>query len=385
MTGISQKRFQATIRGPAAAALESLAASSEDIIAAWCRELRALDLEIKDFVTPVSFDFEHYAEVLRGTNYATLQRQIQEFGGALARKGVKLEQATAAFDRLFEICLRQLDSVEPSRATPILALARLHSLIGLFVIYGHSGHGTVGKKTLIETSLSEEEDRAHEVSAYVTRVYEQERHRLSQDLHDDVGHDLILIKLYLEMIVLDTKGHDLPEIRPRLDEAIALVSRAIDSVRRLTSDLGPAVFDDLGFLAAMKSYASQFASRSKIPVKFKDGHLPPNIPMSHQVALYRVLQGALSNVLKHAKAKHVTLWLGSMKDSVLMMVIEDDGVGFDAVSRPRRSSFGLTAMRERVELLGGRIHIESTRAHSQSKTHGTRIEVDLPFPGGGEG
>ena len=381
MTGISQKRFQSTIRGPAAAALESLAGSSEDIIAAWCRELRSLGLEIKDFVTPLWFDFDHFAEVLRETNYETLQRQIQEFGGALAQKGVKLELATAAFDRLFEICLGRLDSVEPGRATPILALARLHSLIGLFVIYGHSGQG----KTLIETSLSEEEDRAHEASAYVTRVYEQERRRLSQDLHDDVGHDLILIKLYLEMIALDTQGHDLPEIRPRLGEAIALVSRAIDSVRRLTSDLGPAVFDDLGFQAAMKSYGSQFASRTKIPVKFQEGHLPPNIPMSHQVALYRVLQGALSNVLKHAKAKQVTLWLGSLKDSVLMMVVEDDGVGFDPLSRPRRSSFGLTAMRERVELLGGRIHIESTRASSQSKTHGTRIEVDLPLPGGGEG
>jgi signal transduction histidine kinase len=73
-----------------------------------------------------------------------------------------------------------------------------------------------------------------------------------------------------------------------------------------------------------------------------------------------------------------------MKDSVLIMVIEDDGVGFDTAGKPGRRSFGLTAMRERVEVLGGRFHVESKRATMSSQKHGTRIEVDLPLPGGEE-
>jgi signal transduction histidine kinase len=119
-------------------------------------------------------------------------------------------------------------------------------------------------------------------------------------------------------------------------------------------------------------------------VRLREGYLPVDIPSSHQVAIYRLLQGALSNVLKHASAKNVNISLGSMKDVVLIMVIEDDGVGFDTTSRSRRHSFGLTAMRERVEVLGGKMHLQSKPATPMAKVHGTRIEIDLPLPGGAE-
>jgi signal transduction histidine kinase len=184
------------------------------------------------------------------------------------------------------------------------------------------------------------------------------------------------------MIAMDTHKREFQSIRPRLNEAIGLVSHAIDSVRRLVLDLGPAVFDELGFLPAVRTYTSQFSARTKIAVTLREGYLPENIPMSHQVALYRLLQGALSNVLKHASAKTVKVSLGCMRDSVLILVIQDDGLGFDTTGKPGNNSFGLTAMRERVEVLGGRIHIQSMPAGSMSKMRGTRIEVDLPLSGG---
>jgi signal transduction histidine kinase len=171
-------------------------------------------------------------------------------------------------------------------------------------------------------------------------------------------------------------------IRPRLSEAIGLVSHAIDSVRRLVLDLGPAVFDDLGFLPAVRTYTSQFSARTKIAVTLIEGDMPTNVPMSHQIALYRLLQGALSNVLKHSQAKNVKISLGCMRRAVLIMVIQDDGVGFDLSTTPGNRSFGLTAMRERVEVLGGRIHIHSVPLSSRIAFRGTRIEVDLPLPGG---
>jgi signal transduction histidine kinase len=256
--------------------------------------------------------------------------------------------------------------------------------VGLLIVSGYTGQWPAGKKTLVEASLSEGEDRRHEASAYVTRIYEQERRRFSHDLHDEVGHDLILLKLYLEMIALNPRDKSPEGLQSRLTEAIALVSHAIDGVRRLVLDLGPAVFEDLGFLPAVRSYVSQFSARTKINVTLREGYLPEEIPSSHQVALYRLMQGALSNVLKHASAKNVKVSLGSMKDSVLIMVIEDDGVGFDVKTKPRYPSFGLTAMRERVEVLGGRIHLQSKVVGSAAKTHGTRIEIDLPLPGGDE-
>src|SRR5437016_6834996 len=111
------------------------------------------------------------------------------------------------------------------------------------------------------------------------------------------------LQVYLEVDGMGSSGEDLAKIQARIAEAIALVSHAIDSVRRLVLDLGPAVFDDLGFLPAVRTYTSQFSARTKIAVTLREGYLPENIPMSHQVALYRLLQGALSNVLKHAGAK----------------------------------------------------------------------------------
>jgi len=382
MPGISQRRFHSTIQGPAAEALDFLAAHSPVIFAEWEREVRKLGLEPDRFLAGLPLDFAHLADLLRASNYPAFRRQIQEFGGRLAQRGAELTHAVAAANRLFEICLPYLHRDVPKRATPLLALARLHALASLLVTSGYTGQWAAGKKTLVEASLSEAEDRRHGASAYVTKVYEQERTRLSQDLHDEVGHDLILIKLYLEMIALDAKKKNLHGIQPRLREAISLVSHAIDSVRRLVLDLGPAVFDELGFLPAVRSYAQQFSARTKINVSLGEGYLPAEIPMSHQVALYRLLQGALSNVLKHASAKNVKVSLGSMKGSVLIMVIEDDGVGFALGAKESRLSFGLTAMRERTEVLGGRIHIQSRPASALGKSHGTRIEVDLPLPGG---
>ncbi|MCU1338099.1 MAG: hypothetical protein JWO19_3680 [Bryobacterales bacterium] len=383
MPGISQRKFYSAVRGPSAEALDILAPHSNEIFTAWQREIQPLGLQPEDVLAGTSIDFGLLAERLRTSTYPAFRQTIQRFGEQLAQRGVSLSRAVAAFNRLFETCLPAVAQHASKRATPVLALARLHALVNLLIVSGYTGQWAAGKKTLVEASLSEAEDRRKGASAYVTRIYEQERRSLSHDLHDEVGHDLMLIKLYLEMIALDNKAaSESSEVQPRVVEAIALVSHAIDSVRRLVLDLGPAVFEDLGFLPAVRSYIGQFSARTKINVTLREGYLPAEIPSSHQVALYRLLQGALSNVLKHASAKNVKVSLGSMKDAVLIMVIEDDGVGFDATSEPGRRSFGLTAMRERVEVLGGRIHLQSKVATPVAKTHGTRIEIDLPLPGG---
>ncbi len=283
----------------------------------------------------------------------------------------------AVADRLFETCLPFVAAKESDRATRVLALAGLYALAGLLVISGYTGQWAAGKDTLVDASPRENEQRQRRISTYITRIYEEERRRLAQDLHDEVGHDLIVVKLYLEMMALE--AHQSGVSQSRLAEAINLVGHSIDAVRRLGKDLGPAVFDALGFLPAVKSYVHQFSKRTGIPVTLRGESVPEEIPMSHQLTLYRLMQGALSNVLQHAAAKHVTISLESMRDSDLVMTIEDDGVGFDTAQASARGTFGLSAMRERVALLGGTIHIESRRAGTCPRKHGTRIEVDLPL------
>ncbi len=384
MGGAAHRKFNSTVRGPSARALESLAPQAKKILAQWNREIR--DFGMEDVLEQFSIDFEQLGKALCSSSLPGFRRNVEEIGARLAQCGVRLEHVTAAIHNLFEICIPylsrpRLPRERAAQAAEALALSRLQSLMTVCIVSGYLGHRSFEQEPAGRGSGTPFAGRRHDASVYVTKVYEEERKRLSRDLHDEVGHDLVLIKLYLEMIALDSHK-ELESIRPRLNEAIAIVSHAIDSVRRLVLDLGPAIFDDLGFLPAVRTYASQFSARTKISVSLREGYLPENIPMSHQVALYRLLQGALSNVLKHARATSVKVSLGCMRDSVLILVIQDDGVGFDTGIKPGSASFGLTAMRERVEVLGGRIHIQSVPAGSMSKLRGTRIEVDLPLPGG---
>jgi len=376
MRGISQRAFNLAIRNPCASALKTLAPHSKDIQSAWNREVRRLRIQSAKG-RESRLDFAQLSAALRSSSLPKLQGHIQEFVQQLDEYGVELPDALATLDRLFDVCTRRLKS-QPSA---VMALSRLHSLFTTILAAHFASRRPRGESTAAAPD-SDESNRSHNASVYLTKVYEEERKKLSRDLHDEVGHDLVLIKLYLEMIALDSTGREFEGIRPRLKEAITIVSHAIDSVRRLVLDLGPAVFDDLGFLPAVRTYTSQFSARTKIAVTLREGHLPEHIPMSHQVALYRLLQGALSNVLKHASAKSVMVSLGCMKNSVLILVIQDDGVGFDTTARPGNRFFGLTAMRERVEVLGGRIHIQSSKGGPMSRMRGTRIEVDLPLPGG---
>ena len=381
MPAIPQKRFHSTIKKPAAEALDVLSAHSREIVSLWTGAVRELEISISDFTAAPALDLPALADALRRSTYPSFGEAIEQLARRLSQRGLGANRALAALNRFFEICLPYLARTRDNRATMILAFARLHALVEILLVASYVEQPLGGRATLVEASLKEAEKRVHGASAYVTKIYERERRRLSHDLHDEIGHDLIMIKLYLEMIALDLKRPDPPEIESRLGEAIGLVSHSLDAVRRLVLDLGPAVFDELGFLPAVKSYAAQFSSRTRVNVTVQEGYLPENVPLTHQVALYRLLQGALSNVLKHAQAKNVRISLGCMKDSVLIMVVEDDGVGFDPATRPGRRSYGLTAMRERVEVLGGKIQVESRRAGIPSKKHGTRIQVDLPLPG----
>jgi signal transduction histidine kinase len=169
------------------------------------------------------------------------------------------------------------------------------------------------------------------------------------------------------------------QIRDKLDEATDLVSQTIQSVRRLILDLGPVALEGVGFLPAVKLYARQFSARTGVKVQVQARSFAGPLPSGHETALYRLLQGALSNVLKHAHARTVTVTVRSAKGGGVAMTIEDDGVGFDTAAP--RQAFGLAAMRDRVTSFGGRLRLQSQPASARRGRHGTRIEVELPLGG----
>jgi len=312
--------------------------------------------------------------------FETFRRCLRQIGEHLADRHVAVSSALTALDLLVEISIPYLRTAVLTPESLAVAARRLYALAAPEIVAGYA-EVWKSEQAVLNAKLERAGRRQHQASAYVTNIYEQERRRLSHDLHDDIGHQLLLLKLYLELIATDAKQGEIPQLSPRLDEALGLVSGAIDSVRRLILDLGPAIFDELGFLPAIRFYARQFSSRTAISVTVRAPDLPENIPASHQVALYRVLQGALSNVVEHARAGRVRVTIESVEAKKLIMIVEDNGVGFDPLSLSGRS-FGLTAMRERVEVLGGRFQIESTTASSHSRKTGTRISIELPLPEG---
>jgi signal transduction histidine kinase len=193
---------------------------------------------------------------------------------------------------------------------------------------------------------------------------ETERRRLARELHDEAGQALASILLGLKALERDVGEEPLAVIRE-------LVDSALGNVRRLTVELRPPALDDFGLGAALERLAGVIGERSSftvdVNVALPEGLLPPE----HETAIYRVVQEALTNVVKHASAKHVSIVVAGSEKAV-RAVIEDDGVGF-APGRVREHALGLVGMRERAQLLGGRLEVES------SPGSGTTVVVEIPL------
>jgi signal transduction histidine kinase len=188
----------------------------------------------------------------------------------------------------------------------------------------------------------------------VLSAQEDERRRLARELHDETGQALTSILLGLRGLE-DAK--DPEALRAAVGEVRDLVRSTLQDVRRLAVELRPKALDDFGLVPAVERLTESFAEQTGIDVEFvhniTDSRLPPGI----ETALYRIVQESLTNVVKHARAGHVSIVLTGKHGSVSILV-EDDGVGFEP-SRSRGDGLGLLGMRERVELLGGRMTVES--------------------------
>jgi signal transduction histidine kinase len=193
---------------------------------------------------------------------------------------------------------------------------------------------------------------------------ETERRRLARELHDETGQALASILLGLKALEKDVGEQPLAAIRE-------LVDSALDDVRRLTVELRPPALDDFGLAAALERLASVLGQRNTLAfhvnVNVPTGALPPE----HETAIYRIVQEAITNIVKHASANTVSIVVAAT-ETLVRAVVEDDGVGFTPGS-VREHALGLVGMRERVQVLGGRLEIES------SPGSGTTVVAELPL------
>ncbi|HYL80193.1 MAG TPA: CHASE domain-containing protein [Candidatus Acidoferrum sp.] len=253
------------------------------------------------------------------------------------------------------VLMRRTDEVERLVASRTQELQQAH----------HRLLAEVGERTRAETV-------ARRLTQQALSVQEEERQRLSRELHDEAGQSLTGLVLNLQLLDAEVPK-DQASLRRRLREAGALARGTAERIRLLARGLRPPALDTLGLNASLRGLCHEVARRTGLAIEYTGSDVSP-LPDAVSICLYRVLQEALTNVAKHACAGQVRVVLQDDAETVILSV-EDDGLGFDTrgVIPPRNSSgIGLLGMQERLDLLDGRLEIVSQPGR------GTRVTAHVP-------
>jgi|GEM_PF-7072639 len=217
--------------------------------------------------------------------------------------------------------------------------------------------------------LREANEKLHRLSGHLMEAQEEERRRISRDLHDNLGQSLTSICIDLE------RAKNASGVRQRktlIGRALQGAQQGLTRIRALAYVLRPSLIDDLGLREAIESYISEFELATDIKVKVSFQFENHEIPSVISTNVYRVLQEALNNVYKHAEAPRVTVQIRTEGDKLLLKV-QDRGKGFDPDSSRTNNTLGIIGMKERAQLLGGTLTVVSSRGR------GTDISLTVPL------
>ena len=207
-------------------------------------------------------------------------------------------------------------------------------------------------------ALEQSQQRLRALSRRLLDVQEAERRSLARDLHDDIGQTLTALKIQLESLARSTTG----AARAQVEECVTTAQHALARVRQLSLNIRPLQLDDLGLAAALRSHLDGQAQLGGLAPHFDAADAPAGIAQDIETACFRVAQEAITNVLRHARARNLWVRLFT-QDGRLALSVRDDGLGFDPESSRRRAfvggSLGLVSMEERVALENGQLQLRS--------------------------
>ncbi|MBU0908158.1 MAG: PAS domain S-box protein [Proteobacteria bacterium] len=226
-----------------------------------------------------------------------------------------------------------------------------------------------------EEALRQSEKELRFLSAQILTAQEKERRRLSVELHDELGQSLMVLKLKVRAIQR-TWGDAETGLKKECDAVINYINEVTENVRRLSRDLSPSILEDLGLTIAVRRLVESSGKLYNITCSLDMTELDGLFSRDQKITVYRIVQECLTNIAKHSKASHVAVTLRRQKDSFFFRV-EDDGQGFDVQDAYGRDhakyGLGLSAMNERVRMLGGSLDVWSRQGT------GTRISFTLPL------
>lgn len=296
---------------------------------------------------------------------ASWQELIHEADRERVRRAVKVRKPGSPYDIEFRI--RRLTGAVRwirLRGFPIHdALGRVYRFAGIAV-------DITPRKEAAE-SLQRSHQRMRELALHLQTVREEERKRIAREIHDELGALLLAIKMDLD--VCRKQQAVAPANRATMDELITRVDAAIESVRRIATDLRPSILDNVGVLAAVEWQAQDMERRTgiKCEVEIDSSKDELGVDPDRATAIFRIVQEALANVVRHSGATHVKIALHEHAGNVEVR-ITDNGKGFDSDGSPDFRRWGLVGMAERVGSFKGRFGI--TRA----TPHGTTVNVWIP-------
>jgi len=223
----------------------------------------------------------------------------------------------------------------------------------------------VSSKTTAKSHTAEPAE-VSDLSRQLLQAQEEERRRITRELHDETGQALMVLRFQLEMLA----GESIDDSqKARIQESLVLLDRTIDGLRRTIARLSPRVLEELGLVVAIRKQLQLLARHTTVRAHEELPEDMEDLDQDIQVAVYRSVQEALHNVAKHARARNANVRL-TISGTKVMLEIEDDGVGFSTRNAADRG-FGLKGMRERATALGGSMKIRSLPGK------GTRIRISF--------
>ncbi|MBT4512806.1 MAG: PAS domain S-box protein [Chloroflexi bacterium] len=244
----------------------------------------------------------------------------------------------------------------------------------ILITIGHQISAAVENAMLYQELQRKEEIRG-EVLRQAIKAQEEERRRIARELHDQTSQVLAYASAKTEAAIVGLPPNT-DEVKARLNEVQISLNGMFDDIHRIIYELRPTVLDDLGLVAAVRWHIEESLKRAGVKARFETAGRKKRLSTRMETAIFRIIQEATTNIVRHAGAENVSLRLAFRKDSVVVK-IEDDGEGFNlkkATSpRTRKHGLGLLSMKERAELMGGVFSIE-TKPGS-----GTRTTIEIPI------
>jgi signal transduction histidine kinase len=227
------------------------------------------------------------------------------------------------------------------------------------------------EKLLSEIKLKYSHQQIRNLASHLQDIREEERSAMAREVHDELGQQLTALKLDISWLSIKLNTAEEVIIK-KLVEMEKLSTQALKTVKKIVTELHPAILDKLGIKDAIRWQSDEFEKRTGIKIELSLVHDPIAVDRKTAIALFRIYQESLTNIMRHAGATMVKCQFDKM-DNQLVFSIEDNGVGFDENLVGYKHSLGLLGMKERAVMLGGELEIKSSPAK------GTKIIVSIPF------